>query len=112
MGQGLARYRDFNITHRHTTLGVTPLDEGSARLRDLCLTAHNTHKKQTSVSPAGLEPTTLGPQTQAFYREVTRIGHVVKINTVKQSHYRPGQAQRVLTKVRFPDFRDNGTGWW
>jgi len=23
---------------------------------------------------------------------------------VKQSHYRPGQAQRVLRKVRFPDF--------
>ena len=24
--------------------------------------------------------------------------------TVKQSHYRPGQAQRVLRKLRFPDF--------
>ena len=23
---------------------------------------------------------------------------------VKQSHYRPGQAQRVLRKLRFPDF--------
>jgi len=23
---------------------------------------------------------------------------------VKQSHYRPGQAQRVLSKLRFPDF--------
>ena len=28
----------------------------------------------------------------------------------KQSHYRPGQAQRVLVKV--PRFRDNSTGWW
>ena len=23
---------------------------------------------------------------------------------VKQSHYRPGQAQRILRKLRFPDF--------
>ena len=32
---------------------------------------------------------------------------------VKQSHYRPGQAQRVLRKLRFPDFlataQDGGT---
>jgi len=26
------------------------------------------------------------------------------IQQVKQSHYRPGQAQRVLRKLRFPDF--------
>jgi len=26
------------------------------------------------------------------------------IKKVKQSHYRPGQAQRVLRKLRFPDF--------
>ena len=31
---------------------------------------------------------------------------------VKHSHYRPGQAQRVLRKLRFPRFHDNGTGWW
>ena len=28
--------------------------------------------------------------------------HVVE--SVKQSHYRPGQVQRVLRKLRFPDF--------
>jgi hypothetical protein len=28
--------------------------------------------------------------------------HVVE--SVKQSHYRPGQAQRVHRKLRFPDF--------
>jgi len=27
---------------------------------------------------------------------------------VKQSHYRPGQAQRVLRKLRFPDFVTTG----
>ena len=29
---------------------------------------------------------------------------------VKQSHYRPGQAQRVLTKLRFPDFVTTAQG--
>jgi len=28
---------------------------GSARRRDLFLTAHNTHKRQTSMNPAGFE---------------------------------------------------------
>ena len=39
---GLPYYRRFNITLGHTTFGRTPLDEGSARRKDLCLTTHNT----------------------------------------------------------------------
>ena len=31
-------------TQRRTTVGRTPLDEGSARRRDLYLTTHDTHK--------------------------------------------------------------------
>jgi hypothetical protein len=51
-------YRGFTITHiRQTTLGRTPLDEGPARRRDLYLTTHNTHKRQTSMPLAGFEPT-------------------------------------------------------
>jgi hypothetical protein len=38
-------YQGFTITLRHTTLGGTPLDERSARRRDLYLTTHNTHKR-------------------------------------------------------------------
>ena len=38
-----SHYRDFAITLRHTTLDKTPLDEWSARRRDLCLTTHNNH---------------------------------------------------------------------
>jgi hypothetical protein len=52
------RYRGLMwhlVTLRHTTLGKTPLDEGSARRRDLYLTTHNTHKRQTSMPPAGFE---------------------------------------------------------
>ena len=38
-------YRGFTIKLRHTTLGRTPLDEWSARRRDLYLTTHNTHDR-------------------------------------------------------------------
>jgi hypothetical protein len=39
---------------RHTTLGRTPLDEWSARRRDLYLTTLNTYKRQTSMPPGGI----------------------------------------------------------
>jgi hypothetical protein len=55
-GPGPPYYRGFTITLRHTTLDRTPLDEWSARRRDLYLTKHNIHKRQTSMPPAGFEP--------------------------------------------------------
>jgi hypothetical protein len=77
-GLGLLIVRGFAITHfRHTTLGRTPLDEWSACHRDLYLTTHNTHKRQTSMSPAGFEPTIPANerlQTDALDRAVTGIG--------------------------------------
>jgi len=42
-------------TFRHTTFGRTPLDEGSARHRDLYETTHNVNKRRTSMPPAGIE---------------------------------------------------------
>ena len=45
----------LNDTHTHTH-GKTPLDEGSARRRELYLTPHNTYKRQISMHPAGSEP--------------------------------------------------------
>jgi hypothetical protein len=39
------------------TLDRTPLDEESARRRDLYLTTHSIHKRQMSIPPAGFEPT-------------------------------------------------------
>ena len=38
---------------KHTTIGRTPLDEGSARRGNLYLTTHITHNRQTSMPPAG-----------------------------------------------------------
>ena len=44
-------------TQRRSTVGRTPLDEWSARRRDLYLTTHDTHNIQISMPPVGFEPT-------------------------------------------------------
>ena len=44
-------------TQRRSTVGRSPLDEGSARRRDLYLTTHDTHNRQISMPPVGFEPT-------------------------------------------------------
>ena len=49
-------YQGFKITFRNTTIGMTPLDEWSARRRDLYLTTHNTHNRHT-YPPVGFKPT-------------------------------------------------------
>jgi hypothetical protein len=46
-------YRGFMITLRRTTLGRTPLDEWSARRRDLYLTTYSTHKRNIRA-PSGI----------------------------------------------------------
>jgi len=66
--------RILDHTQRRTTVGRTPLDEWSARRRDLYLTTHNTHNRETSMPPVGFETTiTAGKrsQTYALDREAT-----------------------------------------
>jgi hypothetical protein len=79
-GLGRLVVRGFTITlFRHTALGRTPLDEWPARHRDLYLTTHNTHKRQTSVPPLGFEPTILVselPKTHALDRTATGSGNL------------------------------------
>jgi len=49
-------YRGFTITLRHTTLGRTPLDKWSAQRRNLYLTTHNIHNRQTDIhAPGGIQ---------------------------------------------------------
>ena len=43
-------------TQRCSTVGRTPLDEWSARHRELYLTTHDTHNRQISMPPVGFEP--------------------------------------------------------
>ena len=43
-------------TQRRTTVGRTPLDQWSARRRDLYLTTYDTHNRQISIATVGFEP--------------------------------------------------------
>ena len=66
--------RFLDHTQRRITVGRTPLDEWSARRRDLYPTTHNTHNRQTSMFPMGFEPTISAgerPQTHALDRVAT-----------------------------------------
>jgi hypothetical protein len=79
----------FTITLRHTTLDRTPLDEWSAKRRDVYLTTHNTHKRWTSMPLAGFEPTIPASerlQTQALDHVATGIP-VVWISATKFCRY-------------------------
>ena len=62
-------------TQRRTTVGRTPLDEWSARRRDLYLTTLTTDKR--SMPPVGFEPTSPAgerPQTYVLDRAATGTG--------------------------------------
>ena len=75
MASSLTRFLDH--TQRHITSGRTPQDEWSARRRDLYLTTHNTHNRQTSMPPVVFEPTISAggrPQTYALYGATTGTG--------------------------------------
>ena len=64
-------------TQRRITVGRTPLDEWSARRRDLYLTTHNSHNRQISMLPMGFEPTISAserPQTYALDSAATGTG--------------------------------------
>ena len=53
-------------TQRRSTVGSTPVDEWSARRRDLYLTTHDTHNRQISMPPVGFElKISAGEQPQA-----------------------------------------------
>jgi hypothetical protein len=68
-------------TQRRITVGRTPLYEWSARRRDLYLTTHNTHNRQTSMPPVGFETTISAgnrPQTYALDRAATGTGKIAR----------------------------------
>jgi len=64
--------RGFTIIH-----GRNPQDEWAVRSRELYLTTHTMHKRQTSMSPSGFKPaipSSERPQTDALDRVATDIG--------------------------------------
>ena len=69
-GPGPPHYRGFTITLRHTTLGRIPLDEWSARRRDLYL--YNTqHSQQTNIHAPG------GIRTHNLSRRVSQTARLL-----------------------------------
>ena len=54
MASSFLRFLDH--TQRRTTVGRTPPDEWSARRRDLYLTTHDTHNRQTSMHRVEFKP--------------------------------------------------------
>jgi len=66
--------RFLDHTQRRTTVGRTPLDEWSARRRDLYLATQNTQNRHVSMTLVGFEPTLPTgerPQTYALDRAAT-----------------------------------------
>ena len=77
---GASFTRFLEHTQRRTTFGRTPLDEWSARLRDLYLTTHNTHNRQTYLPPVGFETAISAgdrPQTYALDRAAAGISSLM-----------------------------------
>ena len=74
----------LNHTQRRSTVGRTPLDEWSARRRDLYLTTHNTHNRKKSMPPVGFEPKISAgerPQTYALDRAVNGTGIISQMQS-------------------------------
>jgi hypothetical protein len=106
----LVHLNTLNNTHK---LGRTPLDEGSARLKDLYLTALNTHKRHISMPSAGFEPVVPAserPQTYALDRaaigigdqELSRLKRLVLPNSIKHTETvqcLPSRSRKTRKKV-------------
>jgi hypothetical protein len=73
---GPTHYLSFTIILRHITHGRTPMDEWSARRRDVYLATHNIHKRQTSMKQTGFDPaipTGKRPRIHALERADTGV---------------------------------------
>ena len=79
--------RFLDHTQRRITIGRIPLEEWSARRRDLYLTTHDTYNRQTSMPPVGFEPTISEgerPQTYVLNRAAAGpVCHTFYFNTLR-----------------------------
>ena len=86
----LSRMHDHTHTHTrcdNSTFGRTTLDKWSAQRRDLYLTTHNTHNRQTSVPPVGFKftiPASQWPWTHALGLAAAGIGKIYVTITIRQ----------------------------
>jgi hypothetical protein len=72
-------------TQRRTTVGRTSLDKWSAHHRDLYLTIHDTHNRQTSMPPVVFVPTiSAGKRPQPYASDRAATGTGCNINCINQ----------------------------
>ena len=89
--------RFLDHTQWSTTVGRTPLDEWSARRRDLYLTTHSTHNKQTSMPLVGFEPTiSAGKRLQTYALDCTATATSISIEGITVNFYRYVHLLRLL----------------
>jgi len=62
-------------THTYITVGMTLLDRGSVRHKNLYLTTHKTHKKQIFLHPAAFEPTIPASERPQTARPLESAGY-------------------------------------
>ena len=106
MASSFSRFLDH--TQRRTTVGRTPLDEWSARRKDLYLTTHNTLKRRMSVPPVGFETTISADERPQTYvvglihtasraepnrTDPSRLGKQTYVMKWKHSHCTPNRAE-------------------
>jgi hypothetical protein len=85
--------RVLDHTKRRTTVGRTHLEEWWARHRDLYLTTHNTHNRQTSMPLVGFETTISAgerPQIHALDRAATGTGKCDCTKVMPRGTWSPG----------------------
>jgi len=90
--------RLLDHTQRRITVGRTSLYEWTFRRRDLYLTTHNTHNRQTSMPPVGFEPTISAaerPQTYALDSAATRTSPSL---TLSKQNPTQGRCYEAVTK--------------
>jgi len=82
LASSFLRYLDH--TQRRITVDRTSRDEWSARRRDLYLTTHNTHNRQTSMPPVIFEPNiSVSERPQTYARPPEPALHVqVQSNSI------------------------------
>jgi len=81
IGQGLLTHE---VSRSHTTthdIGRTPLDEWSARRRDLYLTTRNTHNRQTSMPPTGVTSTMIRENVCVLYTKPPAVTQLLSVVT-------------------------------
>jgi hypothetical protein len=91
-------------TQRRITVGRTPLDEGSARRRDLYLKTHDIHNRQTSMPPVGFEPTiSAGERPQNYALDGAAAG--IGIGIYIQSKILLQQLSNIKQLLQHPQIR-------